>query len=62
MLGLKPDMASLATGSVNFPASIYENPPRFIDQLAQTVLDYDIKPEIEIFDVAMLYNVANLVE
>ena len=61
MLGLQPDMASLATGSVNFPTSIYENPPDFVDQLASTMLQYDIKPEIEIFDVAMLYNAASLV-
>ena len=61
MLNLKPDMASLATGSVNFPTSIYENPPDFVEQLASTMLDHDIKPEIEIFDVAMLYNAANLV-
>src|SRR5687768_15237152 len=26
MLHLKPDLASLASGSVNFPAQIYENP------------------------------------
>jgi len=61
MLKLKPDMASLATGSVNFPTSIYENPPGFIEELAATMLQHDIKPEIEIFDVAMLYNAANLV-
>ena len=61
MLNLKPDMASLATGSVNFPTSIYENPPSFIEDLAQTMLNYDIKPEIEIFDAAMLYSAANLV-
>ena len=61
MLELQPDMASLATGSVNFPTSIYENPPDFVDQLASTMLQYDIKPEIEIFDVAMLYNAASLV-
>ena len=61
MLSLRPDMASLATGSVNFPTSIYENPPDFVEQLASTMLDHDIKPEIEIFDVAMLYNAANLV-
>ncbi len=62
MLGLRPDMASLATGSVNFPTSIYENPPSFVDELASTMLQYDIKPEIEIFDVAMLYNAASLVK
>ena len=31
MLYLKPDMASLATGSVNFPDKIYENPPEFVE-------------------------------
>jgi uncharacterized protein (DUF849 family) len=62
MLHLKPDMASLATGSVNFPKGIYENPPDFVDGLAATMLQNDIKPEIEVFDVAMLYNAANLVK
>ncbi len=62
MLHLKPDMASLATGSVNFPANIYENPPDFIEGLARTMLDSGIKPEIEVFDLAMLYNAANLVK
>ena len=62
MLDLRPDMASLATGSVNFPTNIYENPPDFVERLAQTMLDYDVKPEIEVFDLAMLYNAANLVK
>ncbi|HET7095950.1 MAG TPA: 3-keto-5-aminohexanoate cleavage protein [Casimicrobiaceae bacterium] len=62
MLDLRPDMASLATGSVNFPTNIYENPPDFVERLAQAMLDYDVKPEIEVFDLAMLYNAANLVK
>ena len=62
MLYLKPDMASLATGSVNFPTMIYENPPGFIDELATAMLARDIKPECEIFDLAMLYNAADLVK
>lgn len=62
MLFLKPDMASLATGSVNFPTGIYENPPEFVEGLAKTMLENDIKPEIEVFDLAMLYNAANLVK
>ena len=62
MLYLKPDMASLATGSVNFPTMIYENPPGFIDELATGMLSRDIKPECEIFDLAMLYNAADLVK
>jgi len=62
MLYLRPDMASLATGSVNFPVQVYENPPDFVEGLAKTMLEYDIKPEIEVFDLAMLYNAANLVK
>jgi 3-keto-5-aminohexanoate cleavage enzyme len=62
MLHLKPDMASLATGSVNFPTTIYENPPDFVEGLAKTMLEKGIKPEIEVFDLAMLYNAANLVK
>ena len=62
MLHLKPDMASLATGSTNFPVGIYENPPDFVESLAKTMLDNGIKPEIEVFDLAMLYNAANLLK
>jgi uncharacterized protein (DUF849 family) len=62
MLYLKPDMASLATGSVNFPTNIYENAPDFVESLARTMLDNGIKPEVEVFDLAMLYNAANLVK
>lgn len=62
MLYLRPDMASLATGSVNFPSQVYENPPEFVEGLAQTMLENDIKPEVEVFDLAMLYNAAGLVK
>jgi uncharacterized protein (DUF849 family) len=58
----RPDMASLATGSVNFATIIYENPPQLIDGLARSMLDYEVKPEIEIFDLAMLYNARELVD
>jgi len=62
MLYLKPDMASLATGSVNFPTSIYENPPSLINDLANSMLNNSIKPEVEIFDLAMLYNAIQMVK
>ena len=62
MLYLKPDMASLATGSVNFPTSIYENPPDFVEDLAKDMIGRGIKAEVEVFDVAMLYNAAELVK
>jgi uncharacterized protein (DUF849 family) len=62
MLYLKPDMASLATGSVNFPTAIYENAPDFVEGLAKAMIENDVKPEVEVFDLAMLYNAANLVK
>jgi 3-keto-5-aminohexanoate cleavage enzyme len=61
MLHLKPEMASLTTGSVNFAKIIYENHPTLINDLASSMLAHDVKPEIEIFDLAMLYNAAKLV-
>jgi len=62
MLYLQPDMASLATGSVNFPNFIYENPPSLIDELAKDMIKFSIKPEVEIFDLAMLYNAIEMVK
>jgi uncharacterized protein (DUF849 family) len=56
MLHLVPDMASLATGSCNFPTRVYENSPELIEDLARSMRRYGVKPEIEVFDLAMLYN------
>jgi 3-keto-5-aminohexanoate cleavage enzyme len=60
-LRLRPEMASLATGSVNFPGAIYENSPEFVDALAKEIAALSITPEIEVFDLAMLYAAAQLV-
>lgn len=62
MLHHAPDMASLATGSVNFPTFVNENPPNFIRDLANQMQEVGIKPECELFDLAMLYNTADLVK
>lgn len=61
-LYLKPDMATLATGSVNFAKQIYENHPDLVVAKAQVMRTHAIKPEIEIFDLAMLYNTKTLVD
>lgn len=52
MLPLKPDMASLSVGSNNFPTRVYENPPDLVDWLAAEMLKYEVKPEIEAFDLS----------
>jgi 3-keto-5-aminohexanoate cleavage enzyme len=62
MLDQRPDMASLATGSVNFRTSVDLNPPDFIDELAKKILEFDVKAECEVFDLAMLYNARDLLE
>jgi uncharacterized protein (DUF849 family) len=62
MLHHGPEMASLTPGSVNFARIIYENHPQLIHGLAVAMLEQGIKPEIEIFDLAMLYNARKLVD
>jgi len=60
MLPLKPDMASLSVGSNNFPTRVYENSPQLVDWLAGEMLKYDIKPEIEAFDLSHIHQAVNL--
>ena len=58
MLPLAPDMASLSVGSNNFPTRVYENPPDLVDWLASEMLKYDVKPEIEAFDLSHILQAA----
>jgi 3-keto-5-aminohexanoate cleavage enzyme len=60
MLHLRPDMASLATGSVNFPTRIYDNAPDLVDWLAAEMKTYCIKPEVEAFDLSMIFQAVAL--
>src|SRR5207249_5403159 len=60
MLSLRPDMASLATGSVNFPTRVYDNAPDLVEWLAGQMLEYGIKPEVEAFDLSMIFQAASL--
>ena len=60
MLHLKPDMASLTVGSNNFPNRVYENPPDLIHWLASEMIKYNIKPEIEAFDLSHIHQASNL--
>ena len=60
MLPLRPDMASLTVGSNNFPTRVYENPPDLVDWLASEMLNHDIKPEIEAFDLSHIVQAARM--
>jgi 3-keto-5-aminohexanoate cleavage enzyme len=60
MLPLKPDMASLSVGSNNFPTRVYENPPDLVDWLASEMLTYNVKPEIEAFDLSHIVQATSM--
>ncbi|MGI9426113.1 MAG: 3-keto-5-aminohexanoate cleavage protein [Hyphomicrobiaceae bacterium] len=62
MLSLKPDMASLSVGSNNFPTRVYENSPDLIDWLASEMKTYNVKPEIEAFDLSHIFQAVKMVE
>lgn len=61
-LALRPDMASLATGSVNFPSRVYDNSPQLIDWLAGEMRRYHIKPEVEAFDLSMVLQAVRMAQ
>lgn len=61
MLSLSPDMASLTVGSNNFPTRVYENSPDLVDWLASEMKTYDVKPEIEAFDLSHLFQCAKMI-
>jgi 3-keto-5-aminohexanoate cleavage enzyme len=60
MIPHKPDMASLSTGSCNFPTRVYENSPELVDWLAAEMKAHGVKPEIEAFDLSMIFKAAEM--
>lgn len=58
----RPDMASLSTGSVNFPTIVYENPASLVGDLATEMKKLDVRPEIEIFDLSHIHGAKRLIE
>ena len=52
---LKPDLASLTCGSLNFPNTASVNEPEAICELARRMLEAGIKPEIEVFEPGMIH-------
>jgi uncharacterized protein (DUF849 family) len=55
-------MASLSTGSVNFPTIVYENSASFVADLAGKMKAFGIRPEIEIFDLSHLHGARRLAD
>lgn len=61
MIPLKPEMCSLSTGSCNFPTRVYENSPELVDWLASEMLAHGVKPEVEAFDLSMIFKAVEMV-
>jgi uncharacterized protein (DUF849 family) len=51
---LKPDFASLTLSSLNFNKEASVNSPQMIQDLAARMLERNIKPELEVFDLGMI--------
>jgi len=51
---LRPDMATLTTGSVNFGEDVFLNPPPVIKAIAQRIREFGVRPEVECFDTGMV--------
>lgn len=51
---LKPDLASLTLGSLNFPKQASITDPSMIRRLADAMNERGIVPELEVFDLGML--------
>lgn len=53
---IRPEMASLTTGSMNFLDRVYANPFDVVEFLAATMAEVGTKPEMEVFEPGMIAN------
>ncbi len=60
ILQLRPEMATLTCGSVNFGDDIFENSFPIMRGILARMREYDVKPELEIFDKGHLANARRL--
>ena len=59
---LRPEMCSYDAGTLNWGYAVFENTLKFLEKLGTATQEWDIKPEIEIFDATMIKNAKNLVK
>ena len=61
-LKLKPDMATLNAGTLNFGDEVFVNSPTDIEKLAKYFTEVGVAPEIEVYESGMIDYVAKLVK
>ena len=59
-LALRPEMATLTCGSVNFGDDIFENSFPIMRGIAAKIAEYGVVPELEVFDLGHLSNAKRL--
>ncbi|MDQ0418364.1 3-keto-5-aminohexanoate cleavage enzyme [Croceifilum oryzae] len=60
-ISLKPEMATLTTGTVNFGEEVFMNSATQIRRFALEMKENGVRPEFEIFDTGMIENAYKLV-
>lgn len=58
---LRPEMATLTTGTVNFGGGVFWNPPDLIERFARAMVAAGVRPEIEVFEAGHIANALRLV-
>ena len=61
-LSLRPEMATLTTGTVNFGEEIFSNPRPLIERFYLRMRGLGILPEFEIFEPGMIANALSVLE
>ncbi|MDQ4145622.1 MAG: 3-keto-5-aminohexanoate cleavage protein [Actinomycetota bacterium] len=61
-LELRPEMATLTTGTVNFGDEVFMNPAPLVARLHRKMISLDVAPEFEIFEAGMIANARRVYE
>jgi 3-keto-5-aminohexanoate cleavage enzyme len=61
-LSFNPELVSFDAGSINMGANVFLNPLEFLETLAKETLEKGIKPELEVFEVGMVYTCIRFLE
>jgi len=59
-LTLRPEYATLNTGSINFGRDIFINSSYMMEELARAMMTYGVKPEFEIYEEGHIHNALTL--
>jgi len=61
-LSFNPELVSFDAGSINMRENVFLNPPEFLEILAKETLAKGIKPELEVFEVGIVYTCLRFLE